>query len=238
MAFKQTAGADIPQMSDGQLLAYLLTMAGAEAPQAGTLSRALLESHQTLEAVLELPKKTLLDFPGLGEGAAAFLLLIPALTRRYIGPQSALRPDAPPLREAQDMSRLLIPFFRRHNTERVCAFFLGDDSQPLTSVLVAQGGESAVSCSVRRVLELTTAHRARGVVLAHNHPDGVLFFSKDDLLSTSRLLRALSVLNIPLLDHYLVAGERVISLRQCSGEQVDVGVEHPFPRDWFPRGKA
>lgn len=238
MTYTQAAGADIPQMSDGQLLAYLLTMAGTAAPLAGTLSRKLLESHQSLETVLELPKQTLLDFPGLGEGSAAFLLLIPALIRRYIGPQTALWPGAPPPQEALNMTRMLIPFFCRYNTERVYAFFLGESGQPLTSVLVAQGGESTVSCSVRRVLELTTAHRAKGVILAHNHPDGILIFSKEDLLSTSRLLRALSVVGIPLLDHYLVANKQVISLRRCSEEQLYELVAYIFPRNWFPWDKT
>lgn len=107
--------------------------------------------------------------------------------------------------------------------------------QPITSILVAQGGRAAVSCSTRRVIELTLNHRAKGVLLAHNHPDGVAAFSKSDFISTGILMRELALVDVPLLDHYLVADKRIISMRQYVQYLRSTGIHIPYFSQWFPR---
>jgi hypothetical protein len=50
------------------------------------------------------------------------------------------------------------------------------------------------------------------VILAHNHPDGAPFFSQADLMTTHVLRGKLAVLGVSLLDHYIWASDRAISL--------------------------
>jgi DNA repair protein RadC len=61
----------------------------------------------------------------------------------------------------------------------------------------------------RRALELN----ARSVVMAHNHPTSVNSFSSDDVEVTQQVKKALSVLDIALYDHLLVANDSVYSMR-------------------------
>ncbi len=211
MAVKRKTGPDIPGMSDGQLLTHLLGLAGMGSAAAQKTSRALLAAHGSLEQVLAQPKEELLAHPHLGEGPAAFLLLLPAMIRRY----TSTAAEAPrPLGSREDLARMLTPYFEGQSTERVCAFLLGDELQLITAVTLAQGGRSSVSCSTYRLLELALNHRAKGVILVHNHPDGIPNFSKSDLASTHVLLQELELIGVPLVDHYLLAGEHIVSLRQ------------------------
>lgn len=231
MPIKQRSGPDVAGMDDLQLLSHLLTMAGLPPARAGDRAHALLRTHMTLARVLEQSPAALTHYPGLDEGAAAFLLLISALMSRY---KSAVATGPPLLESTEQLCRLLLPHFQDQETERVYVFLLDDRLRLLSAALVAQGGRSAVSCSVRRVLELAVNHRARGVVLAHNHPDGSTDFSKDDLASTGKLFRELSLVGIPLIDHFLLADSRLVSLRRYVLERRKMGCRLPALQGWFP----
>lgn len=216
-------------MNDVQLLAHLLDLAGLETTPAREMSHSLLAEHHDLTTVLHLPQDQLLDHPGLGESAAAFLLLIPALVKRY----TSATETATPLRGPEDIRQLMAPHFYGQGFERVCAFLTDGGFQPFTSVLVGQGGPAAVTFSIRRVLDLTLNHGAQGVILAHNHPDGSLSFSSSDLTSTAVLAQELALVGVPLLDHYLLAGDQVISMRQLAGS-CQLRLPLALRRLWFP----
>lgn len=218
-------------MNDVQLLAHLLGMAGTDLNSARELSHALLDSYGDLGRVLAQSQQELLRYPDLSENAAVFLLFLPALMHRYSSTpaRSAILPE-----DEDALAQMLYPHFQDQEVERVCAFFLDGHFRLLSSCMVAQGGRRAVSCSVHRVLELALNHRARGVILAHNHPDGSTDFSRNDLVSTNILAQELALVDIFLLDHYLLADGRAISLRRCAAERSVHGVYLPLPQDWFP----
>lgn len=231
MSIKQRGGPDVAGMDDHQLLTYLLTLAGVPPFQAGERADNLLRRHLRLERVLAQSPSELLRYPGLGEGAAAFLLLVPALIRRY---KSDIATGPPMLENRESLRRLLLPHFQGQETERVCVFLLDRRLRLLSAALVAQGGRAAVSCSMRRVIELAVNHRASGVVLAHNHPDGSRDFSKEDLASTGQLFQALAAVRIPLVDHFLLAGEEIFSLREYVLDRRRLGCRLPDLQGWFP----
>lgn len=218
-------------MNDVQLLAHLLGMAGLDTTSAREASHSLLDGRRELQQVLDLPQEKLLGDPLLGEGAATFLLLLSALIKRYTHAASSTTP----LQDSKDVYQLLAPHFSGQRFERVCAFLLGKDLQPFTSVLVGQGGPAAVTFSIRRLLDLVLNHRASGVILAHNHPDGVLAFSRSDLTSTYTLAQELALIDVPLLDHYLVAGKHILSLRYKTVISPPESFPIPFPLLWFPQ---
>ena len=228
------AALKIEEMSDLQLLAHLISMSGAGPTAARELAHALLDAHQTLGQVLAQPGETLLRFPGLGESAAAFLHLLPALMARYAADPGSDE-ERPPiyLREPEAAARFLIPKFHDQNTELVYMFCLGERFEFITGTLLTKGGTGAVSCSVPKVLRLALAHNSKSVILAHNHPDGAAVFSKSDLLATSIMGHALSTADISLTDHLLLAGDEIISLRDLflSGELT--GSPFPLPQAWL-----
>lgn len=233
MALKRRQAPDVAQMDDRQLLAHLIELSGTQTTAARELAHTLLEVYQTLDQVLALPQEKLLDHPGLGENAAVFLLLLPALIDRYGLASQGQSGQPVRLWEHGDLERLVLPHFYAQNVERVYAFCLDGNMNLITATLCAQGGSTAVSCSVRRVLELALNHRAKGVILAHNHPNAIPTFSKSDLMSTSALAQELAMVDIPLLDHLLLAGRELISLRKLAAQQKLPDPLYPLPKEWF-----
>ena len=75
------------------------------------------------------------------------------------------------------------------------------------------GGRDHVAISIRTVAADALAFDAVGVVIAHNHPSGDATPSARDLAFTRALAAGLRTVEVVLLDHLVIAGERMTSLR-------------------------
>ncbi len=233
-------------MSDLQLLTYLLALAGDGEEAARATAHTLLNSYDSLSTVLTLPRSTLLNDPRLSESSAAFLALVGAMSFRYA--DRFHRSDLVVM-DAVAVSRLLAPHFQGHAVERVCAICVDRDFHLLGSgAVVTHGDADNTALPIRRILSLALSSEAYGVILAHNHPDGAPFFSQADLMTTHVLRGKLAVLGVSLLDHYIWASDRAISLY----EQLRAATPPPpldhwrrrlcsaalSPRSFSPSGRA
>ena len=66
----------------------------------------------------------------------------------------------------------------------------------------------------REVVKEALARNAASVMLAHNHPSGSPEPSESDLLLTRALVQALALVDIRILDHFVVAGQQVHSFAE------------------------
>ena len=92
------------------------------------------------------------------------------------------------------------------------AMFLDSQYRLLSSELLFMGSVDSAPVYTRVVASRALAHHATSVVVAHNHPSGVLTPSHSDVDVTQKLSKALKLLDIQLLDHLIVAEGRCISL--------------------------
>lgn len=77
------------------------------------------------------------------------------------------------------------------------------------------GSLTHTSVYPREVIKIALSHNAAGVVIAHNHPSGVTEPSREDIKLTETLQTALAMVDVKLLDHFIVAGNSApISLRE------------------------
>lgn len=97
--------------------------------------------------------------------------------------------------------------------ERVALLALDSSHHPLAVEEVSLGGLSKAIVDPRVVFRKLLRTGAARFLMAHNHPSGDLDPSREDIAVTDRLSQAGELLEIPLLDHLIVAGERWISLR-------------------------
>jgi DNA repair protein RadC len=77
--------------------------------------------------------------------------------------------------------------------------------------LIGEGTVKDAQVHPRHVVEEAIRHRAASVILAHNHPGGSAQPSNADHRLTKHLVQALGALDIPVLDHIIVAGEQFYS---------------------------
>jgi len=188
-------------LDDKELLTFLLSYILTEERAADTAER-LFAQFGTLEAILCAGTDRLRD-AGLSDAAAVLLRLI--LTAQSVSAASDFA-SLPPLTTAKETGRYLVRLFAGCDTEHLYMLLLDENLRVIDLMPVSEGNVTCVDMKARDMAARAAKRNAAYVVLAHNHPSGNTTPSDADLLSTEIMCQALSVLEIPVLEHFLVAG--------------------------------
>lgn len=180
-------------------------------PRADTnpIAHKLMRRFGSLSAVLEADPKDIASVEGMGDKAAAFLSLIPQVTRRYFHDRG--NRDAPRLTSSEVVSEYLVPLMAGRPEEVFYVLCLDSQCRVLYPALIGEGTVKEAHVHPRHVVEEALRHRAASVILAHNHPGGTAKPSNADHQLTAVLVTALGAIGIPVLDHIIVAGEKAYS---------------------------
>jgi len=91
---------------------------------------------------------------------------------------------------------------------------LDAQNRVLASEELFRGTLTQTSVYPREVVKTALKHNAASVILAHNHPSGVAEPSHADQLLTQSLKQALALVDIKVLDHFIVAGSSALSMAE------------------------
>ncbi len=163
------------------------------------LAHRLLERYRSISGVCDAPIDELQRDFGISENAAALLKLLPEMSRLYN--ESRLAKDS--IIDLDTLGEIVKKKFIGRTAE-VVVLILGD----------AKGKMVYFDFPVRRIVELAIRHNARIAVIAHNHPSGNALPSRSDLNTTKLIADTLRGVGVSLLDHYIVADNDYISLRE------------------------
>ncbi len=199
----------LDNFDDHNVLEFLLFYA---LPRRDTneLAHRLMEHFGSLDAVFDATASELLAVDGMGETAAALLRLVPEVSRRYM-----MRRNEPGrlLLDTEAAGSYLIPRFLGQRDECVLLLCLDAKMKLLTCRELSRGDVSHAGLNLRKLAELSLAHNAVNVILAHNHVGGIALPSPEDRESTARAYHFLKTMNITLVDHIIVGGDDFVSLR-------------------------
>ena len=151
-----------------------------------------------------------LERAGLSRLDAFYYAMIPALTRTCLSQQWGVHPR---LHQLKPMGEYLKTLYVGVHVEHFYLILLDRAGRLIRPVLLQRGGVNNAPFYLRQLLATALQEQARFVVLAHNHPGGTRQPSKEDLRCTLEALEAFVPLRIPLLDHIIVAGDAVVSIR-------------------------
>ena len=196
----EATGNDAP--SDAQLLAIILRGSIG-------LAGALLDHLGGLRPLLHADRTTLLGLPGVGNARIACLHALPELARRYYA--SSL-PAGETIRSPADTEAFLQARFRHLGHELFCVLYLDNRHRVLCFAELFRGTIDATSVYPREVVKEALAVNAAAVILAHNHPSGVAEPSQADERITRRIKAALELVDIRLLDHFVVGDASATSM--------------------------
>ena len=146
---------------------------------------------------------------GIGPAKAARLLAAFELGLRAA---QAERPARPRIKDPEDVVRLLGPRLRDLAVEEFHLLALDSQSQVLREVLVTRGILDSSLVHPREVFRPAIVEAAAGIIVVHNHPSGDPTPSAEDRAVTRQLVAAGRLLDLPLYDHVIVAGDRWVSL--------------------------
>lgn len=176
-----------------------------------TLAHDLIDRFGSLSRVLEASVEELTEISGISTNGATLLKLITALGR-YYQINCAMREKI--LNDIDDCGNYLTPFFHGRQNETVFLLCLDAKCKVLACEKVGEGGINSAGVPVRQIVETALRANATTTILAHNHPSGLAFPSREDIQTTRRVAAALDTVEVQLTDHIIVADDDWISLAQ------------------------
>lgn len=196
-------------LADAELLAILLRT-GVKGKSAVDLARQLLERFGSVAALLE-GATGLAETPGLGSAKLAQLKAALELARRALKEDLSSRDALSSPRAVRDYLRLTIA----GREQEVFAVLLLDAQHRVISCQeLFHGTLTQTSVYPREVVKCALKHNAAAVIFAHNHPSGVAEPSHADEILTRSLKSALALVDVQVLDHFIVAGTRTMSFAE------------------------
>jgi DNA repair protein RadC len=196
-------------LTTAELLAIVLGTGGAGQDVLGLAGHLLEVSEGSLRRLARRPRAELLRSPGIGPTKAGRLIAALELGSRAAREE---RPPVPRIREPEDVVRLFGTRLRDLQVEEFHLLALDSQSQVLREVLVTRGLLNSSLVHPREVFRAAIAEAAAGIIVVHNHPSGDPTPSAEDRAATKQLVSAGRLLDIPLYDHVIIAGDRFVSL--------------------------
>jgi DNA repair protein RadC len=190
-------------LSDAELLAIFLRV-GTKGKSAVDLARDLLaDVDGSLARLAETPPKDLAKLPGLGPAKATQLAATLELARRALGEDMKARDLLSSPGAARDWLKLKLGGL---DHEVFGALWLDAQNRLIGWDELFSGTLTQTSVYPREVVKQALTRNAAAVILAHNHPSGLAEPSAADEALTRSLKEALALIDVRVLDHFIVAG--------------------------------
>ena len=202
------ASGGIASLNDVELLAMLLGT-GAARLTVVELAESLLDTFGGLRGLLQARRDTLEQQQGLGPAKTAKLLAVLELSRRYLD-EMLMRGD--PLESPDVTEQYLKTALRDCSNEVFACLFLDTRHRVIAFEELFHGTIDGATVYPRVVAEKALRHGAAALIVAHNHPSGISEPSLADQAITRRLKDALALLDIRLLDHFIVGEGTPVSM--------------------------
>lgn len=203
-----TQGAEA--LSDAELLAIFLRT-GSRGRSAVDLARDLLHRFDGLRGLLDADREHFCSGPGLGDAKYAQLQAVLAMARRYLAADLARGDVLTSPRATRDY---LLSRLRHQRREVFACLFLDNRHRVIDFEELFHGTIDAAAVYPREVVQRALGCNAAAIIIAHNHPSGVAEPSRADEQITRRLREALALVDIRLLDHFVVGDGEPVSFAE------------------------
>ena len=189
-------------LSDAELLALILRV-GVRGKSAVDLARDLIGRFGGLSGLFAAGPAEFSVIPGMGPAKSAQLQAVLEMARRALGESLKLDASLSTPDVVRDYLRLNLAWLAH---EVFFALWLDARNRLIAADELFRGSLTQTSVYPREVVKQALARNAAAVVLAHNHPSGALEPSGADRHLTRELANALSLVDVKVLDHFIVAG--------------------------------
>ena len=209
----------ISALSNTDLLAIILRT-GTGKKNVLEVARTLLAAYgNRLDAIARLSAAQLCEIDGIGKDKAASLLATFELVRRIMAQEPER--NITKIAQARDVFLYLEPLLKWLDHEECWLVYLTKNLSLIGVEKLTSGTPNSTGVNNQMIIERALARKARKLILAHNHPEGNVTPSEDDIMSTMILKSALQTVRVTLLDHLIIgetgfysfAEEQLIKLR-------------------------
>ncbi len=195
---------------DYEVLELLLTYAIPRV-DVKPIAKRLLQVFGTLAGVFDATAAELAQIEGLGEKGAVFLTLIRQVEVRYLASDLPGKRVFDRPQRVKDHLRLLV---QGRGMECFGAIFADQQHRHIATQILFEGTVDRTAVYPRNLIKRAIELDAKALILFHNHPGGAPRASAEDIELTRRVAEACRPLEMKVLDHFLVAGNEVLSFKE------------------------
>jgi DNA repair protein RadC len=200
----------VQYLSDAELLAIFLRV-GVTGKTAVDLARDLLTQFGSLSNIFNASIKEINAVHGMGDSKYCQLQAIFEMSRRALAEEIKHQDAFSSPEKVSDYLRLKLS---RQEREVFVVLFLDAQNRVQAQETLFEGTLTQTSVYPREVVKRALYHNAASVIFAHNHPSGIAEQSRADELITQALKKALDLVDIRVLDHFIVAGHQAMSFAE------------------------
>jgi DNA repair protein RadC len=197
-------------LSDAELLALLLR-SGIRGKNVLQLAQELVDRFGGVAGLLHMPAEALKTVKGLGPAKRAELVAVLELARRALVQQLTQKPLFSTPQAVRDYLQLQLGGLHH---EVFAVLFLDSQHRLIALEEMFRGTLTQTSVYPREVVKQALTLNASSVVLAHNHPSGTAQPSRADEALTQTLKAALALVDVRVLDHFVVTASQAVSMAE------------------------
>lgn len=175
------------------------------------IAHDILDEYMTLANVFDADPQSLINITGLSENSATLLTMIPHLFRVY---EASKYTKENLLHNTESIGQYAVSLFKDKVNEEFALICLDSNRRVHWSGIIAKGVIDRIDAYPRRVMGEVIKHNAKTVIFAHNHPHGTLMPSVSDKEATRQLTEILKTIDVTVLDHIIVSGNRFYSMAE------------------------
>lgn len=197
-------------LSDAELLAIFLRV-GLPGKTAVDLARELIAHFGSLAGLFSASEDVFCAVKGMGAAKYAQLQAVIELARRALGEKMRQADALTSPQSVRDYLRLTLSHLPH---EVFVTVFLTAQNRVIAVEEIFRGTLMQTSVYPREIVKRALAHNAASVILAHNHPSGEPSPSDADRMLTRALAEALALVDVRVLDHFIVAPGATLSFAE------------------------
>jgi DNA repair protein RadC len=198
------------QLSDAELLAIFLRT-GIAGKSAVDLARELLTGFQGLNGLFSADQSEFCEVRGMGPAKYAQLQAVLEMARRALAEKMKNGDAMSSPQSVRDYLRLTLQG-KKH--EIFVGIFLDAQNRTIAAEELFKGTLTQTSVYPREVVKRALHHNAAAIIFAHNHPSGVAEPSRADEILTQSLKQALALVDVNVLDHFIVGAGSAMSFAE------------------------
>lgn len=195
-------------LSDSELLAILIGSGTRDETAVEVCKHILASADNDLNKLARFGVSDLTKTKGIGPAKGVTIVAALELGRRR---KDAEVKEVKKISSSRDAYHILYPYLSDLNHEEIWVLLMNRSNQVVSKMLMSKGGISSTVIDVRLILREALNVYASGIILGHNHPTNNCMPSEQDIRITKKLKEAAKLMDINLLDHLILCGDKYYS---------------------------
>lgn len=197
-------------LSDAELLAIFLRT-GTKGMNVISLADQLITDFGSLQKLFNCDNEEFCKHKGLGEAKYVQLQAVLEMAKRYFA-ETISKGEA--MTAPSDTRMYLSSRLKNRDREAFLILYLDSQHHVIMDEILFEGTINSASVYPREVVKRALYHNSTAIIIAHNHPSGIAEPSSSDRSITNRIANALDLVDIRLLDHFIVGDNQVMSFAE------------------------